>query len=345
MLKIVLTGAAAVVIVLAVALVIGFVWEKIAEARDARRFPPPGRLVDIGGRRLHILCRGEAPGPTIVIEQGTLSPSVFWRPVMDRLATQARVCVYDRAGYAWSDPGPLVRSLDERVEDLHRLLRNAKVPGPYVLVGHSYGGPLVRMFARTHPDEVAGMVLVDTPEEAVVFRKAYVDYTRGIEQFLGFGKLASRFGVARLLMMLVSHPEGAVTPEMNSEMIAFMSRPSFFDAARDEPASVYRAEAETRRAGGFGALGARPLSVITHTKPFPGPAASMEDGWAEGQKRLAGLSTDSELIAATQSNHMIPIEEPDLVADAISRVYRAARDGHRLSPAPSPTTKLSELAG
>ena len=123
-----------------------------------------------------------------------------------------------------------------------------------------------------------------------------------------------------------------MTPEMNRTMIAFMSRPSAYASMQDEFACLYRARAETEKAGGFGSLGARPLIVIAHSKPYPGPAASLEPGFAEGQRRLAALSSNSQLLVASKSNHMIQAEEPELVVDAIRRVHAAARDGRRLAP-------------
>jgi len=152
--------------------------EAICEARDRVRFPPPGQMIDIGGRRLHILCKGTAPGPTIVIEQGAGSPSILWWPIQDKVAAFARVCTYDRAGYLWSDPAKTVRTLEDRVADLHALLAGAKIPAPYILVGHSFGGPLVRLYAHLHPTEIAGMVLVDTTEEGVILRPSFDDYVK-----------------------------------------------------------------------------------------------------------------------------------------------------------------------
>lgn len=316
---------------IAAGLLLALVLEKIAEARDERRHPPPGRLVDIGGRRLHILCQGDAPGPTVVIEQGSASPSIAWRPLQDEIAAFARVCSYDRAGYPWSDPGPAVRSLADRVADLHELLKQAEVPGPYLLVGHSFGGPLIRLYARIHPDDVAGMVLVDTPEEAVILRPAYLDYARQAGWMAAVAKLAARLGVVRLAMGALVKPVGAMTPALTGAMIAIMSRPGFYAQMADETAALARDRAGTEAAGGFGGLGDRPLAVITHGQPFPGPAASLEPGWAEGQARLAALSSDGELIIAARSSHMIHAEEPELVLDAIRRVHAAARDGTRLA--------------
>jgi pimeloyl-ACP methyl ester carboxylesterase len=334
MIKLVL---AAVAVLVGLALV-GALIEVLAEARDRRLNPPPGRLVDVGGRRLHILCKGDAPGPTVVVEQGFAEPAVIWRAVQDKVGAFARICIYDRAGYEWSDPGPSTRSLADRARDLHELLHRGGIPGPYILVGHSFGGPLIRMFANDHPDEVAGMVLVDTPDEAVIFRDSYARYVRQIGGMAKAWSAAARIGVVRLMMNLLSKPDEAISPETNRQMIAFMSRPDFMAQAEDETGSLLRAHDEVQRPGGFGALGEKPLIVITHGKPFTGPPSVLEPGWAEGQHRLAALSSDSELIVATKSGHMIFAEEPQLIVDAIRRVHAAARDHSRLDGKPHAAT-------
>jgi pimeloyl-ACP methyl ester carboxylesterase len=152
-----------IVAVMGLLLAAGWLWERWSEAGAMRRHPAPGRRVDVGGRCLHLRESGEAAGPTVVIEQGAGGPAVFWWPAQDEIARFARVCTYDRPGTGWSDPAPGGRSMSDRVAELHYLLHAARVPGPYVLVGHSYGGPLISLFARDYPDETAGLVFADTP--------------------------------------------------------------------------------------------------------------------------------------------------------------------------------------
>jgi pimeloyl-ACP methyl ester carboxylesterase len=310
--------------VLAAGLACAALTESWLEARDTQRFPPPGRMVEVtGGRRVHILCKGTQPGPTVVIEQGAGSPSILWWPLQDKIATFARVCTYDRAGYQWSDPAPRRRSLEARVNDLHNALAKADIPGPYVLVAHSFGGPLARLYARAYPDEVTGMVLVDTPEEAVIFRPSYLDYAGKIALFARGLEIAARLGLVRLgLAFWHTAPEG-MSPQTFATLKSLLARPAFFRAMADDPAALDRVAPDLRHPGGFGTLGDRPLVVLAHGIPFPGPAAVLEDGWAEGQARLAKLSTRGELIVATHSNHMIQSDEPDLVIDAIRRVAQA----------------------
>src|SRR5262245_43652329 len=126
-------------------------------------FPPPGRLVDIGGWRLHLNCTGEARAsqPTVILEAGIGDFSVEWGLVQPGVAQFARVCSYDRAGDGWSDLGPHPRTMPQIVYELHTLVDKAGVKPPLVLVGHSYGGWLVRLYASTYPADVAGMVLVE----------------------------------------------------------------------------------------------------------------------------------------------------------------------------------------
>ena len=122
---------------------------------------PPGRLVDVGGRRLHLYCTGSGSGPTIVLEAGGGDGFPTWYAVQPRLSKEYRVCSYDRAGFGFSDPRPGRRSIAGIVQDLHELLAGAGVKPPYVLIGHSLGGQFAWKFAETHPSEVIGLVLAD----------------------------------------------------------------------------------------------------------------------------------------------------------------------------------------
>jgi pimeloyl-ACP methyl ester carboxylesterase len=299
----------------------------ISSWRDRRAFPPPGELVDIGGRRLHLLCEGDGPGPTVVIEQGVGGPTILWWHVQDAVAQFARVCVYDRAGFQWSDRAPPSDALG-LVGDLGALLAAAKVPRPYVLVGHSYGGPLVRLFARERPGDVAGIVLVDTPDDAMLLSKTFEDYNRSLRRMFGAMQLLATFGVLRLAMAL--KPVRGLAPGAAEAFAAMFGSPALFRQARADSHALGKLPAEVRGPEGFGTLGSIPLSVITHGQPFVGPAAVLEKDWPAAQARLAALSTDSELVVAQNSNHMVNIDEPELVVAAIRRVHAAARDHARL---------------
>jgi pimeloyl-ACP methyl ester carboxylesterase len=300
----------------------GALTEAVCEVVDRGRFPPPGQMVDVGGRRLHLLCKGSGAGPTVVIEQGAGSPSILWWPIQDRVAAFARVCTYDRAGYLWSDQGPRKRSLEERVADLHALLANGEVPGPYILVGHSFGGPIVRLYARLYPTAVAGMVLVDTPEEQVILRPSYDDYAQKIAYFATGIEVAARLGWIRLAGTLLQKVPDGLDASAFRALKALAAGPGFFRAMGDDAASLSRARSTLGNIGGSGSFGDKPLAVITHGIAFPGPAAVLEDGWLAGQHQLAALSTHGALVVAEHSNHMIQSDQPEVVVAAIEQVFR-----------------------
>jgi len=176
----------------------GYIYEKAAEWRDKKTHPAPGRVVAVGRHKLHVLYQARV-GPTVVIEQGAGEPSRLWWPVQDKVAEFASVCTYDRAGYGWSEPVAAGRTIAERAEELRTLLTNAGIAAPYILVAHSYGGFIVRCFARNHPDQTAGLVLVDTPEETAFFRREILNFYSRL-RFMNKGvEFVARFGVFRLL--------------------------------------------------------------------------------------------------------------------------------------------------
>jgi pimeloyl-ACP methyl ester carboxylesterase len=140
----------------------GYIYEPLAEAADAKAYPPPGQMVDVGGYRLHINCIGTG-SPTVVIEAGLGDWSTTWAGyVQPEVAKMTRVCTYDRAGMGWSEAGPLPRDAAQFAKELHSLLQNANVPGPYVMVGHSLGGFGVRVFVHDYAAEIAGVVLIES---------------------------------------------------------------------------------------------------------------------------------------------------------------------------------------
>ena len=142
----------------------GFLFQFIASERERRAFPPMGRLVDAGGYRLHLYCLGIG-SPTVVFESGFGMSLNAWAQVQPAVAELTRACSYDRPGYGWSDKPPNPRTGSRAVEDLHRALANAGIPGPYLLVGHSMGGGQVRLFASRYATEVAGLVIVASGHE------------------------------------------------------------------------------------------------------------------------------------------------------------------------------------
>jgi pimeloyl-ACP methyl ester carboxylesterase len=306
----------------------GYVYEKAAEWNEKKVRRAPGRMVAVGGHKLHLFHK-QGVGPTVVIEPGAGEPSRLWWPVQDRVAEFAGVCTYDRAGYGWSQPVARGRTIAQRAEELHTLLTNAGIPGPYILVAHSYGGFIVRCFARKHPDQTAGLVLVDTPEETAFFRREVLKFYSRLRFMNKAVEFAAGFGVLRLLGHFF---------RLDHVGFSFV-RPAEYAAAGDDLGSL-QLVGPLGNFGGEGSLGDLPLAVITHGQPFPGPFSILEKNWSEGQTRLAALSTNGLLIRANNSNHMIQADEPELVVEAIRRVHAAARNKcnwlrtelHRSSP-------------
>jgi pimeloyl-ACP methyl ester carboxylesterase len=150
----------AVLIVLVGLAGIGVIFQAVATRNDQQKFPVLGAVVDVGGYQLHIDCIGNG-SPTIILDALGSGSSASWGLVQPELAQSTRVCAYDRAGAGWSERGPTPRDMNQHAGELHALLAGARVGGPYVLVGHSYGGRITRVYANTHPRDVAGMVLID----------------------------------------------------------------------------------------------------------------------------------------------------------------------------------------
>ena len=152
-----LWGGGALILALAAATTVQWLLSHLALERN----PAPGEMVVVDGRRMHLLCQGQG-SPAVILESGMPGTSLGWASVIEDIASFARVCAYDRAGYGWSEAGPEPRTISNIARELRGLLRTAKVGPPYVLVGHSFGGLIVQVYASRFPDEVAGMVLVDS---------------------------------------------------------------------------------------------------------------------------------------------------------------------------------------
>lgn len=152
-------------VILIVILLAGATYQGVATAVERRKYPHPGSLVDVGGHQLHIYCTGEnrRPGPTVILEAPEGGMSAEWGWVQAEVSRSRRVCSYDRAGLGWSEAGDQPYDPGRVPEELHQLLRNADVPGPYILVGQSLGAAFARLFAARYPKDVAGLVLIDFP--------------------------------------------------------------------------------------------------------------------------------------------------------------------------------------
>lgn len=277
----------------------------------------PGRRIDVGGRRLHILCKGDATGPTVIFEAGLsqFTANSTYSVAQDAIAPFARVCTYDRAGLGWSDAAPQGWTHAGMAMDLHALLAAAGEPGPYVIVAHSMGGLVARTSARTYPDEVAGLILLDATSDEDFDELAAAGAT--VVPQLDAAINSSTPGIP-----VVGMPAGT-SPEV---VMAFT--PEILRGVKTEFEALDRLPAEMKRPGGFGDLGDLPLIVVRRGKTEQPP--SEEDLRHQRiQENLAKLSTDSTLIVAQNSGHTIPLDEPAVVADAVRRMVDGLRTGKR----------------
>jgi pimeloyl-ACP methyl ester carboxylesterase len=177
----------------------GLVYQFVATRLDYRRYLAPGEMVAVAGHDMQLYCTGAGKGgPTVVMDAGLGGGLLDWQTIQSEVAKFARVCSYDRSGIAWSEAGPDPRTSPRIVEKLHTLLKNAGVDGPYVLVGHSFGGANVQLYAAEYPDEVAGMVLVDSALDLRVLDKDLRDDAEGVAPSPLTIKLVARLGIACL---------------------------------------------------------------------------------------------------------------------------------------------------
>lgn len=295
----------------------GAAYEALAARGDAERYPPPGRLVDIGGHRLHIHCQGRG-SPTVVFDSGLGGTSLDWTLVHPEIARMTRACTYDRAGLGWSEPGPAPRSARRIAEELHTLLLRSGIAGPYVLVGHSLGGKNVRMFALLYPSEVAGMVLVDARGEYMDFHASAADaaaLTQSIRTQSRTFRLARMTGVARLFGAELSGL--SALPHATAGLIAlFATRERTIATTMNEEVARSDNDVQLRDAPSLGKL---PLIVLASGQNM---AASAD--WRAAQHVQAELSTRGRLIVAQGSGHFIQVDRPALVVAAVREVLAAA---------------------
>jgi len=288
---------------------VGYIYEPIADAADAKAYPPPGQLVDVGGHRLHINCTGTG-SPTVVIEAGLGDWSTSWAGyVQPELAKTTRVCTYDRAGLGWSDASPLPSDAAHFARELHTLLQNANIPGPYVMVGHSLGGFIVRIFAHDYASEVAGVVLVDSMNPKQVTESL----SNKLALFSSIEAAVARFGVGQLIVKLPAIASGA--PPNGEAYYPLYIRPQSLQTTAKEYQQLPASAAEAAAVKTFGDL---PLIVLT---------AKLNDnpGWPEWQNELLQLSSNSEHLFAENSGHVIQFDQPDAAVSAILKMVELVR--------------------
>jgi pimeloyl-ACP methyl ester carboxylesterase len=272
---------------------IGGLYQAVASERDRRKYPPPGSLFDCDGCQLHVQISG-GRGPTVVCEAGLGGMSSAWAWIQPAAAQFSRVFSYDRGGLGWSGPDNEPKSAILIAQRLHNLLVSARVPPPYVLVGHSMGGLFIRVFADLYPNEVGGMVLIDAAHpDQHLSSPAINTHMRTGFRFLAAIPLLTRLGYVRLAGLFNFWSEGL--PEAQAaEAKAFLSTYHHLKTTRDESLAWDTFCAEVRATKSLANI---PLVVVTAAK-------GILPGHPELQRELAGLSSDSIHVAVKGADHV-----------------------------------------
>jgi len=308
-------------------------YQAFRTSRDRRMFPAPGRLIVVLGRRMHIDCAGEN-SPTVVIIPGSGVWSSQWSVIQRDLAKDVRACTYDRAGLGWSDPATSPRTAQQAAEELHELLLSAGEPGPFLLVGESYGGYVARLFHHRYPNQVAGMVLVESAHE-----RQWEEIPRAkillqdASSKLKIASWLSRIGYFRWTII----DRGEDLPsDVRGSIVAAQVRTQTFQAILAEIAGVFTSVDQVAKTDSLGSL---PLVVVSagHSfNKFVTPAQEpkldqMNQTWLRLQNELTNLSSNSTHLTLPDATHGIAREHPVFVADAIRRATLCVRVGERFS--------------
>ncbi|MBC3875133.1 alpha/beta hydrolase [Undibacterium flavidum] len=320
-----------------VLLIVGTIYENLGRRSAAQNFPPPGKLVDIGGRHIQLDCRGSG-SPTVVFQSGQdMAGSLSWSAVHDEIAKATRACAYSRAGIMWSAPHDAPALAKSIAEDLHAALKNANEKGPLVLVGHSLGGPYNMVYTKYFGAEVAGLVFVDTshPDQlsrgralealesnsAPLERKSESNWSAFLEKS---GAALNWTGIVRFLAAM-EEKEGNRT-ESNDQAEKAYASTSFSSFLKEEDAL----EQTLNEAGTFRHLGDRPIAVLTAVQPVPKQELSkfdkaLKENGSWMQKDQAKWSSQSQHQLVQDTGHYIQLDRPAVVIDAVRSVISKVR--------------------
>jgi pimeloyl-ACP methyl ester carboxylesterase len=301
---------------------IGTLLNDIALLREDVTAAMPGSLYDVGGHRLHLHCSGTG-GPTVVLENGLALSSPLWGRITEDIRGTTRVCAYDRAGQGWSEEARAPQDGAAITRDLHALLDAAGERGPFVLAGHSTGGVYALTYAARYPDQVAGLVLLDSasPHQFTVL-PAYDSQYQMMRRLYGVLPTLARLGIGRLIPILSSNDVPGIA---GVQAAAFANTPRSARTARDEVSTYRRSFVQAQE---LTTLGNKPLVVVSATGTLTGT-----DGWPAAQEGLAALSSNADQRTAT-GTHGGVLDDPEasrVSVTAIADVVEAVRTGSPLT--------------
>jgi pimeloyl-ACP methyl ester carboxylesterase len=309
-----------VALVCVVASALGATYEWIEDRRDLAAVPPPGLMVDVGGHRLHLWCFGQG-APTVVFDSGLGGTAFDWYTVLRDVSRFTTACAYDRAGMGYSDAGPSPRTSRRIAGELAELVRRSETRLPVVLVGWSYGGLYVRVYASEHESQVAGLLLVDAAHEDQAARLAAAGFSSDPPVWARFVPAAAALGLLRLTGR-PSGPRPETVPEPVRRFVqATMYRPSGYQATYDE---------DSHWSESFDGVRALRRSLSIPVVVLSAGQSARPDVTTPLQRDLLRLSARSCQIVAANSDHLIPMRAPDSVV----RATRVVIDAWRTSSLP-----------
>jgi pimeloyl-ACP methyl ester carboxylesterase len=312
-------------ILAAVVLLIAFVVEHIAAWRDSRVLTQVGRSVDIGGRRLNINCAGDGR-PTVVLVGARTSPGFVWTPTLRGVSAFTRACWYDRADIGWSDAGPDPAWGDTAAADLHRLVQHAGLDPPLVLVGHSFGGHVIRLYHHAYGGEVAGMVFVDAAlEDAGTIQGMPHRERPAIPRAVVRG-LSIALGHLGMMRALAADP-GPPPKAWRAAEWDVLARLRWQRNVLLADAKVGPGRATDDLVRGTGGLDDMPLIVLTQGNMASGSSASpgVLPAWVALQRRFAERSRRGRQVVVAESGHGMPVEAPHAIVDAVREIVTTVR--------------------
>jgi pimeloyl-ACP methyl ester carboxylesterase len=299
----------------------GATYANIAGTRDQATVAAPGKVYDVGGQRLHLDCHGHG-SPTVILTNGLGGTSAGWARITDSVTPTTRVCAYDRAGQGWSEEAASPRDGVQSAKDLHTLLATAGEHGPYVLVGHSTGGPYAMTYAARYPDQVAGLVLLDSASpEQFTRMPAYPGlYATVLKRGYALLPTLSRLGLGEI-------PTSSHLPAADAAKVtAITSAPRYYRNERDEVSVIPKVFAQAQA---LTTLGDRPLAVLTASATSTSTA-----GWPGAQDALAALSTNS-VHRTVHSTHEGLLEDVDPAAASVRAITEVMSSARTSMPLPA----------
>ena len=315
----------------------GAIYQLTQSRVDQTKFPSPGRLYDDDGLSIHMDCRGKG-SPTILMEAGLTSGSSSWSLVHDAIATTTRVCAYDRPGMDWSEPIGRVADAKEVSDRFHRLVDQSDIEGPKILLGMSAGGVYVREYYRNHPEEIVGMILVDSSHEQQQNRLPEFVGSEIFDTMLNACRLLQPIGIIRFFGLLDQFLDSYNLDDNTREkLLANMNQSHTCSSMYWESQSFAN---EIKDTNGPALLDDLPLLVLSQgDEPAANPdldvslefAIAQRKVWNELQLELTNLSTRGRRYIAENSGHVIQLNQPELMIEKVTEFVLELKSSHETS--------------